>query len=122
MQRQEIRSLADLAGEGTRVLTTLVRDMHAGIASRVFAAVGPPSRPTQIIHDGIALAVYASNSELAQLQVPAKILPVPTDVSPEMQKIVAAVVLALAPVRSVQPIVRNLNLEHWSSLALQFLT
>src|SRR5262245_16854056 len=32
--------------------------MHAGIAGRVFAAVGPPSRPTQIIHDGIAGAVY----------------------------------------------------------------
>jgi epsilon-lactone hydrolase len=35
-------------------------------------------------------ALHASNGELAQLQVPAKTLPVPTDVSPEMQRIIAA--------------------------------
>ncbi|MDT5218089.1 MAG: hypothetical protein QOF15_194, partial [Mycobacterium sp.] len=40
MQGEEIRSLADLAGEGTRVLTTLVRDVHHGIASRVFGSIG----------------------------------------------------------------------------------
>lgn len=51
MQRHEIRSLADLAGEGTRVLTALIRDMHSGIAGRVFDAVGPVSKPVQLIHD-----------------------------------------------------------------------
>lgn len=45
MQRQEIRSLADLAGEGSRTLTTLVRDMHSGIARRVFEAMGPAAFP-----------------------------------------------------------------------------
>ncbi len=42
MQRQEIRSLADLAGEGSRVLTTLVRDMPEGfgaVACRVHSSV-----------------------------------------------------------------------------------
>jgi pimeloyl-ACP methyl ester carboxylesterase len=58
MQRQEIRSLADLAGEGCRVVTTLVRDMHEGIASRVFGAVGPSSKPTQVVHDTIAAMTY----------------------------------------------------------------
>lgn len=58
MQRQEIRSLADLAGEDSRVLTTLVRDMHEGIARRVFGAVGPSSKPTQVVHDTIAAMTY----------------------------------------------------------------
>jgi hypothetical protein len=50
--------LADLAGEGTRVLTTLVRDMHSGIAGRVFDAVGPASKPVQVIHDATAAITY----------------------------------------------------------------
>jgi pimeloyl-ACP methyl ester carboxylesterase len=58
MQRQEIRSLADLAGEGTRVLTTLVRDTHSGIARRVFGAIGPVSKPVQVVHNTVAAATY----------------------------------------------------------------
>jgi pimeloyl-ACP methyl ester carboxylesterase len=58
VQRHEIRSLADLAGEGTRVVTTLVRDMHSGIASRVFDAVGPTSKPVRAIHDATAAITY----------------------------------------------------------------
>jgi len=41
-------------------VTTLVRDMHAGIAGRVFGAIGPSSKPTQVIHDGIARTVYGT--------------------------------------------------------------
>jgi pimeloyl-ACP methyl ester carboxylesterase len=58
VQRHEIRSLADLAGEGTRVVTALVRDMHSGIAGRVFDSVGPGSKPVQVIHDAIAAITY----------------------------------------------------------------
>lgn len=58
MQRQEIRSLADLAGEGTRILTTFVRDTHSGIAERVFGAIGPASKPVEIVHNTIAAATY----------------------------------------------------------------
>lgn len=58
MQGHEIRSLADLAGEGTRVLTTLVRDTHRGIARRVFDSIGPASKPVQVIHDTTASTVY----------------------------------------------------------------
>ena len=58
MRRQEIRSLADLAGEGTRVLTTLVRDTHIGIARRVFDAIGPVSKPVEAVHNVIAAATY----------------------------------------------------------------
>lgn len=58
MQRREIRSLADLAGEGTRVVTTLVRDMHSGIASRVFSSIGPVSKPVEVIHNTTAAVTY----------------------------------------------------------------
>jgi hypothetical protein len=58
VQRRDIRAVGALASDASGVVTTLVRDMHAGIASRVFGAVGPSSRPIQIIHDGIARAVY----------------------------------------------------------------
>jgi pimeloyl-ACP methyl ester carboxylesterase len=58
VQRQEIRSLADLAGEGTRILTTLVRDTHSGIARRVFGAIGPVSKPVEVVHNTAAAATY----------------------------------------------------------------
>jgi len=47
-----------LGGEAAAVVTTLVRDMQAGVASRVFGAIGPAAKPTQIIHDAVARAVY----------------------------------------------------------------
>ena len=46
MQRQEVRSLADAAGEGTRVLTALVRDLTAASQSRVFGLIGPAANPS----------------------------------------------------------------------------
>ncbi|HZU46128.1 MAG TPA: alpha/beta fold hydrolase [Mycobacterium sp.] len=58
MQRQEIRSLGDLAGEGSRVVTAFVRDMHDGISRRVFGAIGPAAKPVQVIHDTIAGMTY----------------------------------------------------------------
>jgi pimeloyl-ACP methyl ester carboxylesterase len=58
VQRQEIRSLADLAGEGTRILTNLVRDTHSGIAQRVFGAIGPVSKPVEVVHNTIAAVTY----------------------------------------------------------------
>ena len=58
VQGQEIRSLADLAGEGTRILTNLVRDMHSGIAGRVFGAIGPVSKPVEVVHNTTAALTY----------------------------------------------------------------
>lgn len=60
MQGREIRSLADLAGEGARVLTTLMRDTHGGIARRVFGAIGPVSKPVQVVHDTTVAATYSA--------------------------------------------------------------
>jgi hypothetical protein len=58
MQRNDIRAVGDLAGEASSVLTTLVRGMHAGIASRVFDSIGPSATPTRVIHDGLTQAIY----------------------------------------------------------------
>ena len=58
MRERDIRSVAGLAGEAGTVLTSLVRDMHLGIAGRVFSAVGPVSKPTQVVHDAISATVY----------------------------------------------------------------
>jgi len=60
MRGRDIEAVGELAGEGSNVVTTLVRDMHAGIAGRVFGAIGPSSKPTQVIHDGIARTVYGT--------------------------------------------------------------
>ena len=58
MREHDIRSVAGLAGEAGTVLTSLIRDMHMGIAGRVFGAVGPAAKPAQVIHDAIGTAVY----------------------------------------------------------------
>jgi pimeloyl-ACP methyl ester carboxylesterase len=58
MQPSDIRAVGHLAGEASSVLTTLVRGMHAGIASRVFGSIGPTAAPTRVIHDGITRAIY----------------------------------------------------------------
>jgi pimeloyl-ACP methyl ester carboxylesterase len=58
VQRQEARSLADAAGEGTHVLTALARDLHNGIASRVFGLIGPAAKPVELIHNTTAAATY----------------------------------------------------------------
>jgi len=60
MQRSDVRAVGELAGEASSVLTTLVRGMHAGIASRVFDAIGPAATPTRMIHDGLTQAIYAT--------------------------------------------------------------
>jgi pimeloyl-ACP methyl ester carboxylesterase len=59
VQRSEIRAMGELAGELLAAGGTVVSDMHEGIASRPFGALGPAARPVQAIHDGVSSAVYA---------------------------------------------------------------
>ena len=59
MQRNDIRAVADLAGEASSVLTSVVRGMHGGISSRVFKSIGPSATPTRTIHDGLTRAIYS---------------------------------------------------------------
>jgi pimeloyl-ACP methyl ester carboxylesterase len=58
MLRSDIRAVGHLAGEASSVLTTVVREMHTGIAGRVFGSIGAPAAPTRVIHDGVTRAIY----------------------------------------------------------------
>jgi pimeloyl-ACP methyl ester carboxylesterase len=59
MRATEVRALGEVAAEGVTVLHDIVQGMHTGIASRVFASVGPAARPVEVVHNAIAQAVYA---------------------------------------------------------------
>jgi pimeloyl-ACP methyl ester carboxylesterase len=60
MRTTDIEALGDVTAEGLTVLNTLVRGTHRGIARRVFTSIGPAARPTEVIHDAIADAVYGA--------------------------------------------------------------
>lgn len=60
MRSTDIRALGDVAGEGLTVLNDVVHGMHTGIAGRVFASIGPVSRPVALVHDAIAHTVYGA--------------------------------------------------------------
>ena len=58
MRGPEIEETGRLAGEAVGGVASLVRDMHAAIASRSFAAVGPGAIPVRAIHDRATRAIY----------------------------------------------------------------
>jgi pimeloyl-ACP methyl ester carboxylesterase len=59
VHRTDIEAVGELAGEALAATGALVRDMHEGIASRPFGALGPAAAPVRVLHDGIEKAVYA---------------------------------------------------------------
>jgi pimeloyl-ACP methyl ester carboxylesterase len=58
MLPDEARSLGDLAGEAAAGIAAQARDMHRGIADRVFGLLGQPAEPVRAIHDEVAAVVY----------------------------------------------------------------
>jgi pimeloyl-ACP methyl ester carboxylesterase len=54
----ERRELARLATDEIAGLTGGIANVHAAIARRVFAALGPSAAPVRVIHDGIARRSY----------------------------------------------------------------
>ena len=62
MRGAEVRAVGELAGEALAGAGVLVRDVHAAVARRAFAAVGPSAAPARAMHDGIAAAVYGGVS------------------------------------------------------------
>src|SRR5262252_6398005 len=58
MRPDEVAALGDLAGDAAAGLTSQIREMHAGIAGRVFAAVGAAGAQVQVAHDQIAQRAY----------------------------------------------------------------
>ncbi|HET8672383.1 MAG TPA: hypothetical protein VFL87_02010 [Thermoleophilaceae bacterium] len=58
MRAGEIREAGRLAGEAIGGVALFAMEMHEGIASRVFGALGPLGAPVRLVHDGAVGAVY----------------------------------------------------------------
>ena len=56
----EVRALTGLAFDELRRFPGAIRDMHLGIAERVFRGVGPAALPVKIIHDAISSGAYGT--------------------------------------------------------------
>lgn len=66
MRPDEVTAFGDLAADAAAATTGLVRDLHEGIARRVFAAVGPGALPAKVTHDRIARAMYTGSRGLVR--------------------------------------------------------
>jgi PGAP1-like protein len=60
MRREEVRALGDLAGDAAAGIAGQVRDVHAGIAQRVFDTLGATAAPVRFAHDRISDSAYAA--------------------------------------------------------------
>src|SRR5437763_15752596 len=58
MRPEEIAAFGELASEAAAGTAGHIKDMHAGIAKRVWSAVGPMAGPVRIAHDRIATRTY----------------------------------------------------------------
>jgi hypothetical protein len=54
----EVRALSRLAARELGGGAAGLGGVHAAVAERVFAAVGPSARPVQLAHDAVARTVY----------------------------------------------------------------
>jgi PGAP1-like protein len=59
MRSDEVRGAAALARLALRGTTTRIAELHAGIAGRVFGAVGPSAGGVRTVHDVVSTATYA---------------------------------------------------------------
>ncbi|MDQ1634952.1 MAG: hypothetical protein QOJ32_1761 [Frankiaceae bacterium] len=60
MQANDLSGLGKLTGRALSAGTSRIGELHANIASRVFRAVGPLSRPVQVVHDRLTAAAYGT--------------------------------------------------------------
>jgi pimeloyl-ACP methyl ester carboxylesterase len=65
MRPDELRAVGALAGEAAAGIATQAREVHAGIAQRVFRALGPPAQPVRAMHDGISAGAYTAARALS---------------------------------------------------------
>ncbi len=59
MQPDEVLALGELAGDALVGVTGYVREVHEGIAARVWQSLGPPAMPVRLVHDAVTAGVYA---------------------------------------------------------------
>ena len=60
MRGSELKAAGELAGEALGGTGAIVRDVHRGVAGRVFGLLGNAAAPVRVAHDGISTAVHAS--------------------------------------------------------------
>jgi pimeloyl-ACP methyl ester carboxylesterase len=60
MRPEEARALGRLGGDAAAGIAVQARDVHAGIAGRVFGLLGRPTEPVRIAHDQISAGAYAA--------------------------------------------------------------
>src|SRR4051794_38717046 len=60
MRPEETSALGEVGGEAVAGLAGHVRDLHEGIAERVWRSVGPTATPVRAVHDRVATAVYGA--------------------------------------------------------------
>lgn len=58
MRAAEMREAGRLAGEAVGGFAVFVKEMHEGIASRTFRALGPLGLPTRLVHDRATDTIY----------------------------------------------------------------
>jgi len=66
MRRDELAALGELAGDAAGGLASQIQQMHAGIAQRVWRAVGPASIPVRLVHDRVAERGYSAARQLTR--------------------------------------------------------
>jgi pimeloyl-ACP methyl ester carboxylesterase len=64
MRPDEVRALGDLAGEAAAGVAGQVREVHQGVARRVFRSLGPGAAPVQTVHDRVAAGAYTGAHRL----------------------------------------------------------
>ena len=71
MRPEEIAAFGELASEAAAGTAGHIKDMHEGIAKRVWSAVGPMAVPVRIAHDRIATRTYEAARGLTRALVKA---------------------------------------------------
>jgi pimeloyl-ACP methyl ester carboxylesterase len=66
MRPEEVTAFGDLAAEAAAAAAAQIREMHDGVAARVWSAVGPAALPVKGAHDRIAGAAYSAAKELTR--------------------------------------------------------
>jgi pimeloyl-ACP methyl ester carboxylesterase len=60
MRPEEIGGVGELLGDAAGGLATQIQEVHEGVASRVWRAVGPAGAPVRLAHDQIARGAYSA--------------------------------------------------------------
>lgn len=60
MRQDETREAGALAGTALAEIAELARDVHRGVADRVFGLAGRHAVPVKLVHDGISAIAYGS--------------------------------------------------------------